>query len=361
MRIALYSPRSNHLKTLAPLAAELLRRGHDVQYWYLGEDAAGTKDDAWREPGRLVREGGALAFQTERECDAIVTVGLRLPKHLRNARYKHFGLGYHEEEILHAHEGWWTADTEVLIWTEAHARRLEAICPGRKAHIVGFPELDPLTGMNQAVCRAKHGLPATGKILLLMPAARPHLLRPRWAAWWYRQMPWAVPWAPRSWPGADRVPSYRAILELIRIFADRHDCLVLAKTRTKHPSLPPGVVDRVIGDASFHPFTTLELMVAADDAVGLAGGWAVEAEAAGIPHLDILAYPQESYEHPRLLDFRQEIYGPLWHRRLAYRTDGWQSLRRWAKEGRFPTQRGPILHDGKASSRVADVIEALTP
>ena len=360
MRIALYCPRLNHLKTLAPLAAELLRRGHDVQYWYPAEDWAGDKDDAWRKPERLVLEGGALALMSERECDALVTVGLRLPKNLGSVRHKRFALGYHEEEIIHAHEGWWTEGTEVLTWTEAHARRLEAICPSRKAHVVGFPELDQLAGMDRAACRAKHGLPA-GNILLLMPAARPHLLRPRWAAWWYRTMPWALPWAPGSWPGADRVPSYRAILELIRAFADRHDCLIVAKTRAKHPRLPPGLADRVIGDVSFHPFTTLELMVAADYAVGLAGGWAVEAEAAGIPHLDILAYPQEVYEHPVLLDFRRELFASLWNRRLAYRKDGWQSLVLWAQGGRFPTERNPVAHDGKASSRAADVIEAVTP
>ena len=136
----------------------------------------------------------------------------------------------------------------------------------------------------------------------------------------------------------------------------------MAKTRAKHPRLPPGLADRVIGDESFHPFTTLELMVAADYAVGLAGGWAVEAEAAGIPHLDILAYPQEAYEHPVLLDFRKEIYGRLWDRVEAYRTDGqcgWRWLQGWPECGGW-FGRQPIAHDGKASSRAADVIEALT-
>jgi len=168
-----------------------------------------------------------------------------------------------------------------------------------------------------------------------------------------------LPWAP--WPGADRVPSYRAILGTIRAFADRHDCLVVAKTRDKHPRLPSGLADRVIGDESFHPFTTLELMVAADYAVGLAGGWAVEAEAAGLPHLDILAYPQEAYEHPALLDFRRELYGDdsgLWRGPRVYTRAGWDWLAGWARSGAMGV-REPVRHDGKASSRVADVIEAL--
>lgn len=365
MKIALYCPRYNHLKLLAPLAAELLRRWHAVRYWYPAKDVAGDKDDAWRDAFRLQREGGAAAhFVDSRpaEIDALVTVGLRLPAGLSGSRWRRrFALDYHEEAMIHAHEGWWTDDAEVLTWTDAHARRLGAICPGRTAHVVGFPELDQLAGMDRAACRAKHGLPAAGNILLLMPAARPHLLRPRWAAWWYRTMPWALPWAPGSWPWADRVPSYRAILELIRAFADRHDCLIVAKTRAKHPRLPPGLADRVIGDVSFHPFTTLELMVAADYAVGLAGGWAVEAEAAGLPHLDILAYPQEVYEHPVLLDFRKELYGGdsgFWRGPKVYTRAGWEWLARWARTSSAGF-REPIRHDGKASSRAADVIEAM--
>ena len=365
MRIALYAPRCNHLKILAPLAAELLRRGHAVRYWYPSRECAGDKDDAWRDAFQLQREGGAAAHFVDgrpAEIDALVTVGLRLPAFLRETQYRQrFALGYHEEELIHAHEGWWTDGTEVLTWTEAHARRLESICPGRKAHVVGFPELDQLAGMDRAVCRAKHGLPAAGKILLLMPAARAHLLRPRWAAWWYRRMPMGLSWAP--WSGADRVPSSRAILGTIRAFADRHDCLVVAKTRDKHPRLPSGLADRVIGDESFHPFTTLELMVAADYAVGLAGGWAVEAEAAGLPHLDILAYPQEAYEHPALLDFRRELYGDdsgLWRGPRVYTRTGWDWLAGWARSGAMGV-REPVRHDGKASSRAADVIEEMTP
>ena len=367
MRIALYCPRYNHLNLLAPLAAELLRRGHAVRYWYPAKDVAGDKDDAWRALSGLV--GGIHAFRRSGDgvmVDALVTVGLRVPKVLRPCRWRRrFALGYHEEEILHAHEGWWTDDAEVLTWTDAHARRLGAICPGRTAHVVGFPELDQLAGMDRAACRATHGLPATGKIFLLMPAARAHLLRPRWAGWWYRTMPRGWPWAPRSWPGADQVPSYASILTLIRRFADRHGAFVVAKVRGKTPRLGPlaEVADRVIPDLSFHPFTTLELMVAADYAVGLAGGWAVEADAAGLPHLDILAYPQEVYEHPVLLDFRKELYGGesgFWRGPKVYTRRGWEWLVSWASHV-FAGGREPFRHDGKASSRAADVIEALVP
>ena len=100
-------------------------------------------------------------------------------------------------------------------------------------------------------------------------------------------------------------------------------------------------------------------MVAADYAVGLAGGWAVEAEAVRIPHLDILAYPQEAYEHPFLLDFRRELYRDLWRGPHVFTRDGQRRLQEWVEMAWWPV-RNSHRHDGKASSRAADVIEALT-
>lgn len=368
MKIALHCSRLNHLKLLAPVVAEAQRRGHAVVYWYLKPPLVGDKEDAWREGERVQREGGAAAHWFDggpATADVLVSVSLRVPTMMRG-RWRHLALGYHEEELLDVNDGAWSPGFQIATWTEAHADWLHDMGVSTKdIHVVGFPELDQLAGMNRAACRKKHNLPQTRRILLFMPAARAALLRPRWAFRWFWYAPCEWPRGPQGWPQADRVPSYKHIVTGVRAYADRNQAMLIMKTRTKHrdPWFVRSFADRIIGDESFSPFTTLEFMVAADFVVGLAGGWAVEAAAAGRPYLSLLAYPQKAYEHPRLLDIRASIYHTLWpHLFRLYQEDEWRQFQDWVDEdGCWPPHMdsGMPMPDGKASARVLDVLETM--
>lgn len=238
----------------------------------------------------------------------------------------------------------------------------------KKFHVTGYPTLDVIHHLDRQEVRDKLFPGFKDKrILLFLPAARPVRL-----PYWRR----AAFWGPSLWGVSEYVPNYHRIAEAVGRYAKRHDAHVVIKTRKKNQD--PGWLARIGDlheDVSFHPATTLQLVVASDAYVGFSSATAVEATAAGLNQTHIMAWPW-SVEWPDYRDFREHFYmkaGP-WNRwkvshtinawELPWRVDEWADHALWP--GRAPREDcdsalAPMcgMLDGKASDRVVDLIEGL--
>lgn len=396
MTVAFWCPRLSMLRQFGPLALECRRRGERAMFLLpVGELAAGgPKDDA--SAAALLQFGDVEAVDSDASflgaCrrQAVGTVfhlGLRWPEALGAARAQlrvsdriaFCAVGYHEEELLHLLADGpgrlkeWDA---ILTWDQAALDAAGAAYPASVSLLaqlqpLGTPLADQLAlpGFGEGFRRALAGQIGTvarpgKKLVLFVPAATAHLLHPRWAGWWYRFAPWNLPWTP--W--GDLVPSHRLVAALVRQFCDRHGALMVVKERAKSPA--PAwlrrMADAVVGDLSFYPSTMLEAMATADLAVGLAGGWAVEALICGTPTISILPYPQSAYEHPLLLAIRERLYrGPKGRWQVceeAFTQEGWAPLQGWADRGTWPrTARLPVpeVFRPGASARILDAVKTL--
>lgn len=364
MRLAFVCPRRNWIKTYGPIIAAAKRRGWETTLYIPPAVLSGLKDDAHHDRDRTWQESGADACRVAwdtwdpvgRGIDWVISIGLRLPPWLDQIRaasrpVRWASLDHIQESLLQVLEegpglleGWDLAATGSEEGIDALCHEIEARDPpfswskarGEETQrvrevfrAVGMPHLDPLVTLEKAACRAKWNLPGSGRIVLLAPAARPALLDPWWwraytarnPLWrrfcWLKTGPWSRMRDDRHADEKVSLMPYRDILRAFRRWADRHGAFVVAKVRDKTPRQEDlaGIADRVIGDKSFHPFTTLELCRAADAYVGLASAMAIEATAASLPQVHVLAYPSEAYEVPAYLPFRRRFYlekGGLW-------------------------------------------------
>jgi hypothetical protein len=175
---------------------------------------------------------------------------------------------------------------------------------------IGYPELDGLGTYERRLVRAKYGLPADRPIVFVSTAhtLRMHAAPDRGAA--------AIEAAFRGWRPISRralraipfairrgtVVPYREYLAALRRFADANGACLVAKTRAKHEDPPylGDYVDTVIGDESFYPFTTLELLSVSDLSFGFVSGTALEAVASGVYALTAYHVPMERMVAPVL-------------------------------------------------------------
>ena len=291
MILALWLPRLDHLRSLGPVSDAARRRGWRVLALC---PTGGPKETAHRQreavsaalggiPAAPVR-GAGEALEALEHVDACVAVGLVQADWVRQhvmPQSRRWGtawvsVGYLQEELLQVVTAgpailyeWDVATTstpEGVDWLAEQMARLSAFGAGlvrRRLMPIGVPALDPLVGLDRAACRAKHGLPKDGRILLFVPAAHPHLM-PRWRRWVFD--------GPLSWSaGSLGVTTYRHMGEAVRDYARQHGAEIVIKTRAKNPD-PPwlGGLGQIIGDRSWHPHTALELAVAADAYCGFA-------------------------------------------------------------------------------------------
>ena len=370
MRLLLWVPRSNHIKILGSVAAEARWRGHDVLVVAPEGDAKGGDAliHAQAELGGMVPVMDRWRLADFRPQWALA-VGLRTAPTLRRvtrrlgvrwAALDHCGDNLSfllEGDTIHG----WDAISLLSVEASAFAGHLGAPTEGMACQ--GYPELDQLSTVvgNQASCRQKWGLPAGRMVVLLGPAARPirlgHVRR-----WWFGMV------------------RYRRTMAVLRRWCDMTGALLVAKTRAKHrdPAWLGRYCDGIVGDEAFYPFTTLELLRAADLYVGFASAMAVEAAALGIPAVHLYGWPPEAAEWPSGRPFKEEFFitrGGLWNcpgsrtalcygedwrmrlhetidtvlceRSLAEATGMRQACARWA---------GPL--DGRASHRLLDLLEA---
>lgn len=365
MRIAFYTPRLNHLKIIAPIATAARRRGH----WTLGVAVrSGPKDDATMHALMASRVFDGVSEHVSNEA-WVVAVGLRTAAALRQRtrpRLKWAALDHCGDNLSGFLEDAAATDNWDATFTLAQepvtfATHLAAFdCLTRP---VGYPELDQLHTVigDKAACRAKWKLPAERFVVILGSAARPIGLS-RLRRWWFGQY------------------RYRAILRELRQWARAPRAMLIAKTRVKHGD-PPWLFhycERIIGDPSFYPFATLELLRSADLYVGFASAMAIEACAVGIPSVHLYGWPPEAAEWPSGQPFKQEFfmkegglwncpgsrpmpcYGEDWRARLHDRIDQVLQERSLAGPGGMRTAcerwAGPL--DGQASARVLDALES---
>lgn len=299
--------------------------------------------------GHVERELGGpiisqMAFQTHR-FDWAVAVGLRTAPELRQRtrpRVRWASLDHCGDNLMFCLEGdtldGWDLTTTLSEEARAFCKTLpsgavlKSFDYGNREDLmpIGYPELDQLHTVigDRAACRAKWNLPDGRFIRLFGPAARPPALG-RWRRWLFERF------------------RYRTMLRNIRGWSP--DNLLVAKTRAKHrdPSWLGQYCDRIVDDRSFYPFTTLELLVAADQYVGFASAMSIEAAAVGIPQTTLYGWPPEKGEWPSYWPLKKEFFvNGLWRDGLS-RDERRRACERWA---------GPL--DGKASSRFLDLLEA---
>lgn len=91
--------------------------------------------------------------------------------------------------------------------------------------------------------------------------------------------------------------SYRDFLAKLRAFADKNNACIIAKTRSKHndPDYLRDYVDAVIGDVSYFPFTTLELLSVSSLYFGFSSASVFEAIASGVYSINAFPLPAEVY------------------------------------------------------------------
>ena len=390
MRLAFWLPRSVHLKIVCPIAAAARRRGHECVMLSPIGALCGPKDDIGQMLGydpalKPFDLGIGIASEVDaeihlRDVDWAITVGLRtapaIRAYTRASGVKWAALDNVGDNLLYVLEASLDGQAALKDWDLAttlsndarlYAAGLAHVAGARRAEFseivaVGYPELDQLgfRTMTREACRAKWNLPA-GRIVLLAPAARP------------ANLPRLRRWAWGRW-------TYASIVRQIRRFCDRHGAILVTKTRAKHGDPPwlADLSDRYIGQTSFYPFDTLELVVAADLVVGFASTLAVEASAVGRPQVWLHAWPPEESEWPVNLPLRQRFFlergglwnnagarplygfGPRWRRHLGF----WAECAAWPRpteagqqEMRAAVERwaGPL--DGKAAERFLDLLE----
>ena len=367
MRLLLWIPRAPHLKILGSVAAEATRRGHDVLAVAPAGDVKGG-DALIHARGEL----GSMVPVTDRwrltdfRPHWALAVGLRTAPTLRRLTRRRgvrwCALDHCGDNLSFLLEGESTNGWDAVSLLSVEGARLAGSMTEGVA-CQGYPELDQLTTVvgDRAACRAKWNLPQDQHVLFFGTAACPIRLG-RVRRWWFEQM--------RYW----------RIVRILRQWADEHGAFIVAKTRAKHrdPAWLLRYADKVVGDVSFYPFTTLELLRAADLYVGFASAMAIEACAVGIPQVHLYGWPPEWAEWPSGWPFKREFFlkaGGLWNCPGSVAVACWGD-RWWQTVGahldavplalmRNGTEfmqaacerwAGPL--DGQASSRVLDLLEA---
>ena len=370
MRLGFFLPRRNHLKILGSVAVEARHRGHTVWAIVRPEGLKGDTSEEW------ARGTGLFDWVSPyyREPDWIVAVGLRTAPYERQVSrplgMKWAALDSCGDNLTFLLEGDSTGNWDLVTTLSEEAKQFAVAETGgyfgNDLVPIGYPELDQLSlqTMTREACRAKWNLPAGQMVVLFGTAARPIRLG-RIRRWWFGQV------------------RYRQIVRALRQWCDERGALLIAKTRAKHgdPAWLARICDRVVGDESFYPFSTLELLQAADLYVGFASAMAIEACAVGIPQVHLHGWPPERYEWPSAWPMKQRFflerdglwntsfssqvacYAPSWAGRMRFHLSvvgdgvtGPGHRNGSAAQGRaYARWAGPL--DGKASSRFLDLLE----
>lgn len=360
MKIAFFLPRRNHIKIIGPVAAEAKSRGHKT---FAVVQTSGPKDDTDR------AELTALGLFDDVVSDIgssqwVVAVGLRTAQQQRLTSrpigIRWAALDSCGDNLTFLLEGHSTANWDLVTTLSEEAKQFAVAETGGyfggDLISIGYPELDQLHTVvgDRAACRAKWNLPAGQMVVFFGTAARPIRLG-RVRRWWFQQL--------RYWQ----------IVRALRAWCDAREALLVAKTRLKHgdPAWLTRYCDRIIGDVSFYPFTTLELLRAADLYVGFASAMAIEAAAVGIPQLHLHGWPPWRYEWPAAWPMKQRFFvdpGGYWSSPGSCQVACYQS--QWAEvlddrldlmvghhiRNRGEAWAGPL--DGKASARFLDLLES---
>jgi len=428
--VAYFCPRVNLLKLYGPVLAEQMRRGGPgavlivpvaplITYAAKNRSlAAALRLDQIRAeapPGVEIAcvpsTSTFLEVLRARRVRAVVGVGLRLPRAIRDevlvpsrARgVKWCALGYLHEELAHV---LWDG-VEILddwdlptTFSQAGVDRLRERLAARgqpdpervaKFQAVGSVECDQAADFDRRALRQKYGLPTDRPVICFASAPPFESFRANHAMRWLFFQPWfrgaamaraaARRWR-RRWPDMDRLTGYVDVVAGLRAFADRHDAVLVAKTRDKHddPGYLRRAVDHLVTDGAYYPFRTLELLHASDLYVGVYSSTAFEATFLGRRSRTIAPFPPELLEDPRFLELKRDFFfgacgePGIWSAPAlseltrTYVDSDWEAFEAWAHQGELDTRvdatvkslvvrRALGFDDCKASRRFLDALE----
>lgn len=364
MNLAFLVPRANHLKIIGSVVTEALRRNHEISFVATPADPKGAGVLAFLQvefPNVPIVSQMALR---QRRFDWAVAVGLRTAPDIRRQtrpRIRWAALDHAGDNLLAIREDPDTTDNwDFLSFLSSQAMAWADVAEGHLAQ--GYPELDQLGSVigDKEACRKKWNLPAGRFVVVVGTAARPAGMN-RMRRWWFDQY--------RYW----------AVMRELRQWADMARATIITKTRAKHgdPAWLTRYCDRIVGDVSFYPFTTLELLRAADLYIGFASAMAIEACAIGVPSVHLYGWPPEVAEWPSGKPFKEEFFireGGLWNcsgsRSVACYGEDWRFRLheaidtvlmerdfKGADSMRIACERwaGPL--DGRASARLLNALE----
>ena len=189
---------------------------------------------------------------------------------------------------------------------------LSRVSPGLARSILdrvfatGYPELDQLAGYDPGLIRDKYNLPGEKPIICVSTAplySNTRLgygLRARFEGW-NGFKPRRLTSRMSSFVRYPFLLKYKDYLAALRDLAGRNGAHLVAKYRDKHddPDYLDQYFEELIGDVSFFPFTTLELLSVSEVYLGFYSHMALEAVAAGNYALTALFLPCEAYAEYR--------------------------------------------------------------
>ncbi len=335
-RVVFYIPRANHLKILGPVVAHILEHErhtvepivvypkHSISKEWLQVDP-GKIEGVWGDGIRCVGIDDVNGFKRLIHGDkiaAVVSLSSEVAELSRQEVYAlvdssrevgcrwialpyTFHNAYHieidPEYVAHIWDLICVSGQRSVEYIRATLQGLSGAVAAKiekAVAISGYPELDGLGTLDDPQgIREKYHLPKEQKILFLASAVN----LPRTASPLERRLM-------ARFLGTDQVSfrgmlvsalrypilvPYRRYLESVRRFADRNGLYVVAKNREKHidPLYLHDYVDQVVGDVSYYPFTTLELLRVSSLYVGFESATAFEAIAAGLHAVTITNMP----------------------------------------------------------------------
>jgi hypothetical protein len=340
MTVGFLALRKGFLKVMGALVQAALDRGHDVVLLWdpvepkPGERLTRAELGAWR-AARIIeydrhtallpvlRAAGVRAlvgprtwevlraFGRDAEIGALTEAGIRL-----------YSVDYGLDTITSDPAGYRAVD--VTFYASAWQRELHwrvkadgfaavgdrAALQARSA-VVGSTMLDQLAVVDRSAVRKRYGLDDRPIVLLLtlkMKVPDP-----------WRRLVWGE--SPRAWRAAralvtghgDLVPAivrsrgYRDLVGAVRRLCDRSGAALVVKSREKNddPAFLRGVANAFVFDETVYPYTSMELMAAADLCVHFQSAGVLEAAFAGVPSLSV----RISQAHLKAYATYTEFYG----------------------------------------------------
>jgi hypothetical protein len=338
VRIAFLIHRRNHYRLLGPVVDRAMARGWDTECWHADdeplkgrralEEREATPAFRYGRPRvRTYREGAELARQLDAvRPDALVTQ--RLPAGVEpDGRVRWVGMQYTLNigalidpagrtpfDALGMHTDYWrtrTADSlRILQFNRARAggttpptvdAAAVAATIGRRATVVGFPEMDQFHAVDPAEVRRRMGLDPHVPVVVYCPF--PFLSNPR--TFWVRHVYEAgrlhqrlAVWAGGGRRYAEHVArgwDDRGVTRAVRAFCDANGAALVVKARPKDPvpAYLARVADRVLYEQTDYPATILELMGVASLCLHFFSTVAYEAAYAGVPSICVTADPDD--------------------------------------------------------------------
>ena len=401
MRLAVLVLRKNYYRLLGPVVEEALRRGHDVECWHdwsgprRGPKGSEFPDraPAFRSGTPRVRDHRGAADLAERwrrdPPEAVISIDPPDGALRAATKARWLWLQYAADILFQATPpGIFDADGVGLYsdhWGRWIERRFAAdgVGPdlGKKAVVVGAPELDAVHAIDADEVRRRLGLPTGRPIVLYLPfplhsnVPTPwlrHVHRPATRVEQGARTLLARRW--EYWPHVARGWNDRGIVEAARAFCDRHGALLVMKSRRKDPfpRYAARRADWTFYDLSHHPPTILELLSVASLCIHFYSTAVMEAAYCGLPSLCLAPRAEElgpssfgfSFVHNGEEGGLYNAPGVAYWRSLESAFDG---LSRWRLDD-FPLEAAARrryvekflgFEDGRSSGRLLDAVEGM--